>query len=49
MTNDSTRDAVEVSWPTTAGLELVGSLVERRLTACASVDALLRIVLIEFS
>jgi hypothetical protein len=49
MANNSTRDAVEVSWPTTAGLELVGSLVERRFTACASVDALVRIMLIELS
>jgi len=49
MTNNSTGDAVEVSWPTTAGLELVSSLVERRFTACASVDARVRIVLIELS
>lgn len=49
MTDNSAGDAVKVGWPAAARLELVSSLVERRITSCASVDAFVRIVLIELS
>lgn len=49
MTNNRAGDAVKVSRPAAARLELVGSLVERRLTTCASVDTFVWVVLVERS
>lgn len=42
-------DAVEVGGPAAAAAELVRGLVERRLAACARVDALGGVVLVELA
>jgi hypothetical protein len=44
----SAWDAIEVRWPSAAGLEFVGCLVERRIASGASVDPFLRHVLVIF-
>jgi hypothetical protein len=49
MTSDRAWDAVKVRWPSTARLEFVVGLVQWCFTACACVDTLLWIVLVELS
>ncbi len=49
VTSHSSRDVVEVCWPSAARLELMGSFVERGITTCAGVDARVRQVLVVFA
>jgi len=47
--SDGTGDAVKVGRPTTAGLELMVCLVQRRIATCARVDSMIRGELIVLS
>lgn len=49
MSLHSSRDGIEVGWPTTAGFELVVSRVERRVAASTGVYTLGWVVRIIFS
>jgi hypothetical protein len=49
VSRDSTRDAVEVRWPSAARLELVGSFVEWGVAGYAGIDALVWHVLVVFA
>lgn len=49
MTDDGARDAVKIGRPAAARAELMARLVKRRITTCAGVDAMIRLVLIKLS
>jgi hypothetical protein len=44
-----TRNAIEVCWPSAAGVELVGGFVEWGVASCAGIDALVGHVLVVFA
>lgn len=46
VTLDGSGNAVEISWPSAAGLEFVRGLIERRVAASAGVDAVIWVVFV---